>query len=253
MLKDRKIKRKINETMKPNSTFYEFCEKHDIEINTTSYVKQDKKRSVRFAKIFVPTAMVVVVFLGIFLPLQLSKLFGSMPDDVAPKLYGELSVDKTKIEISQINSESNVLLFNMANVGDISEINRITPKEDSNILLGYHIKNVLYGFYSENELYTFDFDYLVRSYKYYSFQQEDLFDSLDKKITINNRIYSYSIQNEIEGKLGYISFSENDIEYFIFLRAFNDMVEINDENVIIFLRYVFAEEITNEKIDYKSE
>lgn len=253
MLEDKKIKRKINEAMKPDLTFCEFCEKHEIKINTASNIKQNNKRGVKFAKIFVPTAMAVVIFLGIFLPLQLPKLFGTTPNDSTPKLYGELSVDKTAIDIGQIHVESNVLLFNMENVEDISEINRISPKEDSGKLLGYHIKNVLYGFYVDNELYAYDFDYLIRSYKNYKFYQEDLFEGLDKNVTVNNRFFSYTIQNEITGRLGYIRFIENEIEYFISLRAFNNVMEINDENIISFLRNIYTEEAANEKIDYRSE
>ncbi len=253
MLKDKKIKRKIDEAMKPDVTYREFCKKHDIEINEVSYIKQESKVKMRFCKILAVTAAVFVVFLGVFLPLQLSKLFGSKPDGVTPKMYGELSVDKTKSDINQIYGEDNLLLFNMANVESILEINRISPKEDDKILLGYHIKNVLYGFYDENELYGFDFDYLIRNYKYYSFLQEDLFNNLNRSVTIDKRIFSYNIRNGINGKLGYISFSENDVEYFIILRAFNNMLELNDENVIVFLQNIFTEETESEKINYKSE
>ena len=232
MLTNKEIQERITQELKPDVSFEAFCENHGIEYKTQ---RRKPKKSAVGKKIFIPVSAVAVIALCIGLPVA----FRDKPSDNGIILYGDADVSYNVIRSEDLSNDSTLLAFDLNKSESYSEIKRIFPTEKSDLTVGFTIKEVLYGFECENVFYAYDFDYIVRCYEGYKFSDLDQYTETSNNISNAGIEFKYAIREKKQGRAAYITFENNGYDYYINLRGYEDMTEINRDSVEIFIRNIF--------------
>ena len=232
MLTNKKIKEKITEELRPDNTFDEFAEKHGIVWDKDVCAT---KKSATWKKVFFPVTATVAVALCIGLP------FAFMNNATTPGMltYGEDQTSFNLISEKELLSDKNVYMFDLGKTESYSKIRCIFVTEKKDLVLGYKVKNAIYGFEYENQFYVYDFDYLIRSYDGYYFTNIDMYNKHEHAVNQNGVDFSYTIDNNDTVTVAYISFEKGDYDYFVSVRGYEGMTDINDNSVELFIKNIF--------------
>lgn len=232
MLKDFRIRKKINKVMTPKKSFEEFCHEQNLSIERTATKGSGRK----FWFTLIPAAVIIMV-LCVSIPVL--NMFGnnSLPNP-GTIYYGENDVANYRITEEELFEQQNIFLFDFTGVEQYTIINKISPIGQPELILGYSLQDVLYGFYIDDKLFAFEFDYLIRCYPGYKFTDNDSFNDLQYEFLHDNITYQYSIVENTINSCAYIFFEKQQIEYFLTLEAFEDITEINKSNIESFIENV---------------
>lgn len=243
MLNDRKIKRKLNNELKPTVSADRFCS--DAGISFESVEKPEQRFGRKWLpKVFLPIAAAAAVCLCIVLPLTLSGRDES-PNDIIK--YGENDVVYNRTTIEKIFADEQALMFNQTYVLQVGTTHLITPIEDSTIL-GYRISEVVFAEIIDGvPSFALMFDYLVRCYDGYTITGADIYSKTDSAFTQNGISFNYCIIGENESQEAYIYFECGKYDYYIHLCGYGQITEINDDSVRLFLQKAFTEEKQNDE------
>lgn len=231
MFKDRKIKKKIKEATKPQLPFDEFCSQNDIGKEKTKTPK--RRRFGNLAKAITSASAAVVIFLSIFLPLYFQNGNVDLPryqtDDVKINLISE----------SEIKSIEGLHLFDFDSIELYSTMYFTTPLDESvDTILSYNVLGVVVGFYIDGELYAFEFDYIVHCYKNYEFVELPLFNNFENSITNSGIEYKFKVLQNTSTGDALIQFVVGGIDYYITVRNFGGITELNDDTIKLFIANV---------------
>lgn len=243
MLSDREIKKKLDEELKPDITSDRFCMNAGITFEAQPEVKQKSKWG-WLTKVFAPIASVAAVALCIVLPITLR---GDDESSDLPK-YGENEVVYSMIDIENVYAEENFFMYNQSFVYEEGVAYKITPT-DTDMRLGYRISDVIYADASDSDMpnFAFEFDYLIRCYDGYTISSAEVYSNTDKSYSQSGISFNYSIISDKLGNFAYISFEYKKYDYYIHVRSFGDITEINEDNVQLFIQKAFAEEKQNDE------
>ena len=257
MARDKKIKDALRRRVRSDRHFEDFCAQHNIYAAAGRAVC---RRRFRF-----PTGAVAsfAVVLAAVLSVSLPFVFGntespSLPSPppnieepvdppvpppvipIEPELprYSANDVKGTDVTLEQLNSDKDLFLFDFNCVARYSYLQEVTPLDGTDLRLGYSLKNVLYGFDFNSGFFAYDFDYIVRCYERYDFVDIEMFTSFDHNLIHNDLSYEYKIQQYGADYRSLIKFKKGSYEYFLTVREFQDMTEINDENIEVFIKNV---------------
>ena len=237
MLSDREIKKKLDEELKPDITSDRFCMDAGITFEAQPEAKQKSKWGL-LTKVFVPIASVAAITLCIVLPITLAD--NDEPSDL-PK-YGENEVSYSVTGIENLYAEKNIVMYNHNFVLQDETAFLITPT-DSDKKLGYRISDVIYAEVIDGiPSFAFTFDYLIRCYDGYTISSSEVYSNSDRTYTFNGITFRYCIINAAISNDAYLSFDFGKYDYYIHVRSYGDITEINDDSVQLFLRKAFAEE-----------
>lgn len=259
MARDKKIKDALRRRVRSDRHFEDFCAQHNIYAAAGRAVC---RRRFRF-----PTGAVAsfAVVLAAVLSVSLPFVFGntespSLPSPppnieepvdppvtppvtpIEPELprYSANDVKGTDVTLEQLNSDKDLFLFDFSCVAQYSYLQEVTPLDGTDLRLGYSLKNVLYGFDFNSGFFAYDFDYIVRCYEKFDFSNYEDFtqEQMTNQVEFNNIVYDFYLKksfNDIQAK---IKFKKGSYEYFLTVREFQDMTEINDENIEVFIKNV---------------
>lgn len=237
MLKDYRIKKKVQDEMKPEKSFDAFCEENNIRVNSVAKKVWRK----RFVPILASFAVMAVIALSITLPL-LTKGRGTeniAPAPPSPTRYAENDIENLEMTTEELAAIPDLRLFDFNNVEQYSMIYRITPIGVSDLTLGYCVQDVLYGYFIADELYAYSFDYLIRTYPAYDFINSEQFAESENQIVNNNIQYGFTIVENIESPKAYITFAIGNKEYFVTVEEFEGITAITKQNIEAFIENVF--------------
>ena len=257
MARDKKIKDALRRRVRSDRHFEDFCAQHNIYAAAGRAVC---RRRFRF-----PTGAVAsfAVVLAAVLSVSLPFVFGntespSLPSPppnieepvdppvtppvtpIEPELprYSANEVKGTDVTLEQLNSDKDLFLFDFNCVAQYSYLQEVTPLDGTDVRLGYFLATVFYGFEVDGTLFVFDFDYIVRCYERYDFVGHESFEKLNQEIIFNDISYYYNLKSNVNNNEAYIKFKKGSYEYFLTVREFQDMTEINDENIEVFIKNV---------------
>lgn len=230
MLTNRKIRKMFKKELEPPMPFDEFCEKAGIEFKPEQ--PTGKKSKWRLPIIF--TAAVSAVVVCGCIPLMLPK------DKAAPStpLYGYNDVYYTPCDLSFIQSDASVIMYNTENSQQMSGSFAINPKDNSQKCLGYSLQNVVYGQETDSEVYAFEFDYLIRTYKSFEFLGAERYKNLSERFDCGGVEYKY----EINTNVAHMTFRIDNNDYFILLRSYEGITEIDNDSVETFVQMAFGKD-----------
>ncbi len=233
MLTKRKIQDKITKELKPDCSFDEFCKTNGIEFTSEPCAP---KKTVGWKKIFFPIFATAAIALCVGLPFAFKK------DTVNPVIdtYGDAQVSYETISSSTLLDDTNLILFDLNKCESYSFIRRMYPIENNDLTVGYSISDVIYGLEYEGNLYAYEFDYFVRCYSGYQFSNVDLYSNPESFFSYENTKFGYTVdENDMVGS-AFVSFKSGDYDYYVSLRGFEDITEINSDSVEIFIKYVLS-------------
>ncbi len=257
MARDKKFKDALRRRVRADKRFEDFCAQHNIYVTAGRTVYRRRFRLPAGA--VASFAVVLVAVLGASLPLALNTPdTPSQPtqppsievpvdppvtppvNPVEPELprYSANDVKSTDITLEQLNSDNDLFLFDFNCVELYSYLQEITPLDGTDLRLGYFLASVFYGFEKNSELFVYDFDYIVRCYERYDFTDVEIFKDFDHNLTHNDLSYEYKIQQYGADYRALINFKKGKYEYFLIVREFQGMTEINDENIEVFIENV---------------
>ena len=232
MARDKKIKDALRRRVRSDRHFEDFCAQHNIYAAAGRAVC---RRRFRF-----PTGAVAsfAVVLAAVLSVSLPFVFGNTesPSLPSPPPNIEEPVDPP-VTPPVIPIEPELPRYS-ANVAQYSYLQEVTPLDGTDLRLGYSLKNVLYGFDFNSGFFAYDFDYIVRCYERYDFVGHESFEKLNQEIIFNDISYYYNLKSNVNNNEAYIKFKKGSYEYFLTVREFQDMTEINDENIEVFIKNV---------------
>ena len=225
MSKDSEIRKAIEKEFKPKKSFDEFCGEHNLVFKE----EQPKRKTFSFEwiKAILASAVCVAAIVLMLIPFA-----NSIPVVPPIKYYGEDEVNVVNVSYIKL-MEDGILPQSFEDIELYNRIVQIQAQEDNDLILGYLLENVV--LYNEDVPVVFELDMVVRSYKGYLFAQIDSFDNL--KLAYKE-MYEYDISNEMKKKEAYIKFAKNDFEYFITLKEYKSLTEINKDNVEFFLEHL---------------
>lgn len=226
MSKDSEIRKAIEKEFKPKKSFDEFCEEHNLVFKE----EQPKRKafSLEWIKAVLASAVCVAAIVLMLIPFA-----NNIPVVPPIKYYGEDEV--TLINSTYEELVENVFLPSGFEDAEYSRILQVRAKEDDSLFLGYFLEQIIYGFYNEDKSIVFELEMIIRSYEGYLFASYNFFDDL--KVTYKE-VYQYGISDLINEQKAYIKFAENDFEYFITLKEYKSLTEINKDNVELFLEHL---------------
>ncbi len=229
---NKEIQERITQELKPDISFEEFCESHGIEYTTQRRVT---KKSTIYKKVLIPMSTVAAVALCIGLPFA----FKNKQSDDGMVLYGDSDVLYEVVQSEALLKDKALLAFDLTKSESYSEIRRVFPTAKTNLTVGYTIKTVLYGFEYESCFYAYEFDYIVRCYKGYNFSDIDRYTNSSNIVYGDETEFKYTIEENNDEYNAYITFKKGGYDYYINLRGYEDMTEINSNNVEVFIKNVF--------------
>lgn len=257
MARDKKFKDALRQRVRADKRFEDFCAQHNIYVTAGRTVYRRRFRLPAGA--VASFAVVLVAVLGASLPLALNTPdTPSQPtqppsievpvdppvtppvNPVEPELprYSANDVKSTDITLEQLNSDNDLFLFDFNCVAQYSYLQEVTPLDGTDLRLGYSLKNILYGFDFNSGFFAYDFDYIVRCYERYDFTGHESFEKINKEIIFNDISYYYDLKSNGNSNEAYIKFKKGSYEYFLTVREFQGMTEINDENIEVFIENV---------------
>lgn len=235
MFKDRKIKKMIDEEMKPTVSAEQFCLDAGITFENKEIPKRETGR--KWFRLFLPIATVAVVCLSIALPLSLSG-----GDSFNRPKYGENDIQYEMTGIEKLYADESVIMFNQSYVQIEGTQYVITPL-DSSMKLGYKVSDVTYAeIIDGTPTFVVTFDYLIRCYEGYTISSAEVYSNMDRVYTLNDFSFNYCIVENSASSIAYVTFKNNKYDYYIDIRSYCEITEINDDSVQLFLRKAFVEE-----------
>ena len=237
MLSDKKIKKQLDNELKPTISADQFCAEAGITFEAQDTHKQ--KRSTKWAaKVFLPLASAAVISLCIALPITLRR----EPEDISQIKYGENDTVYKTIEIDTLFADEHIVMFNRSYMQQEGTTYLISPI-DSDMTLGYKISNIIYAeIVNETPSFAFSIDYLVRCYDGYMVHSTDIYSNLDYVCTYSGIDFNYSVIGNNRSKSAYITFAYEEYDYYIQLNSYGQFTQINEDSVQLFLQKAFSEE-----------
>lgn len=229
MLSDRKIRKAIKNELEQPPPFDEFCKKAGIEFPPEQ--KESKKRR-WWIPVVSATAACAIIVCGC-IPLMLPK--DSQGGNDGKTIFADKDVAYTLSELSEIQSNTNIILFSLNAVQQYNRVYSICPLSDSLFCLGYEVKDVVYETQIDEIPYAYEFDYMVRLYKNFEFVQVNRYSNLTEQLNYKGSVYKYRITEE----KAFIAFSVEKNDYFIELKGTDGVTEINQESVETFIEIAF--------------
>lgn len=224
MFDNRKIKKAIRKHIKPAKPFRVFCSENGLD-KRSEIIQENTKVKVRAvsALVLCVSILVCIVMLVIIYLLPTDKVAPSPSPQI--KFYGAEEVYDTKITIEEIRAFEVPLLLNFSKIEQLGAIYK-TMSKDGDLLLGLQIRDLLYGFMQDEILYAFDMSITIRCYKGYLFTTLSLYENPDYKY---DEKCAYNIsENGIEA---YITVTNQDYEYFITVKEYENITPITRENI----------------------
>lgn len=218
MFEDRKIRKALEEEMKPSKSFEQFCLENGL--NYVPAAKPAPKKTCRHLKWILPTVAGVIAILvcGIFLPMFISPV----------KYYSADAVERVNISQEEF-SESEVAAVLDLKGAQTNNVSKVFSKETKKRFLAYELHELVY----ETSEFSYEMSLVVRVYKGYLFSYYKNYENLEQSLMENEIIVSYHVEDEI----AYIKFKEGKAEYFITLNGDGATV-INEESVESFIRSI---------------
>lgn len=259
MARDKKFKDALRRRVRADKRFEDFCAQHNIYVTAGRTVYRRRFRLPAGA--VASFAVVLVAVLGASLPLALNTPdTPSQPtqppsievpvdppvtppvNPVEPELprYSANDVKSTDITLEQLNSDNDLFLFDFNCVAQYSYLQEVTPLDGTDLRLGYSLKNILYGFDFNSGFFAYDFDYIVRCYERFDFATFEDFnqEQMTNQLELNNIVYDFYLKKSFGSVQAKIKFKKGSYEYFLTVREFQGMTEINDENIEVFIENV---------------
>ncbi len=228
---NKEIQERITQELKPDISFEEFCGSRGIEYATR---RRETRKSTIYKKVFIPISTVMAVALCIGLPFA----FRNKQSDDGMVLYGDSDVSYEVVQ-SEALLKDKALAFDLNKSESYAEIRRVFPTVKTNLTIGYTIKTVIYGFEYESCFYAYEFDYIVRCYNGYNFSDIDGYISSSNIVNGNEAQFKYTVDENDNDCNAYITFKKDGYDYFIYLRGYEYITEINSNNVEVFIKNVF--------------
>ena len=218
MFEDRKIRKALEEEMKPSKSFEQFCLENCL--NYVPAAKPAPKKTCRHLKWILPTVAGVIAILvcGIFLPMFISPV----------KYYSADAVERVKISQEEFLESDAAAVLDLKGAQTIN-VSKVFSKEIKKRFLAYEVDNTIY-MASE---YSYKMSILVRVYKGYLFSNYKNYEERGKETVENDITVLYSIKEQ----RAQIKFKVNKNEYFITLNGHGATV-INEESVESFIRSI---------------
>ena len=218
MFEDRKIRKALEEEMKPSKSFEQFCLENGL--NYVPAAKPAPKKTCRHLKWILPTVAGVIAILvcGIFLPMFISPV----------KYYSADAVERVNISQEEF-SESKVAAVLDLKGAQTNNVSKVFSKETKKRFLAYELHELVY----ETSEFSCKMSLVIRVYKGYLFIDYNRFNDPVYEMNENNITILYSIKDQI----AYIKFKEGKAEYFITLNGHGATV-INEESVESFIRSI---------------
>lgn len=234
MASNKKIQNKITEMLKPDYSFEEFCSRNDIEYTEKQPVRSRMKIFKRLIMSISAAAAVVALCIG--LPIA----FSNSSDTTNMKRYSDIDVLTAPMRYDELVEKVGYVGFDLNKSASYTNIFRVMPKSNREITIGYTTSSVIYGVYADDKAYEFEFDYLIRAYSGYDFNDIELYTAANKTMVSGGLNYNYIINEGPLYSIAYISFEKNDYDYYINLRGFHEKTEIDDNSVKVFIENVLG-------------
>lgn len=218
------MKNLFRKKIKSDISFEEWAKENNVVLtHAPAKTIHVKKRAIGW----IATAVSFLLVAAIILPF----LFSS--SDNAPKIYSSNDADPKNITIEELYQKEGVLLFNLESVFDYDSISADIAKDNSTLILGYKLYNCLIGASDgENAFYV---DYFIRLYPYYEFNTYQSYTDLILNFTVNSIQIKYNIQISFGDEFAYLCFSYNNLEYFLCIKGFEGVTEINETTIKLLL------------------
>lgn len=218
MFEDRKIRKALEEEMKPSKSFEQFCLENGL--NYVPAAKPAPKKTRKHLKWILPTVagVIAVLVCGIFLPMFISPV----------KYYSADAVERLNISQEEF-SESEVAAVLDLKGAQTNNVSKVFSKETKKRFLAYELHELVY----ETTEFSYEMSLVIRVYKGYLFIDYIRFNDPVCEMNENNITILYSIKDQI----AYIKFKEGKAEYFITLNGHGATV-INEESVESFIRSI---------------
>lgn len=240
MKTDRKIKKALQQDLRPKKSFTEYCADNGIAVQPTAR----NKKAFSWKKLAIPFAAVAAV-LCVVLPVTLTSGGGggsSTPSSVGIQYNVGNEVIKI-VEFTELKSDPDLVLYNT----DYEQSNSYSAylcAEDNDLLLAYVVKNVVYGGQIDGTLHAYTFDFLARCYDGYAESYSlvlDWYKHNGKAYACNGVRYYYGIVYGADGTSAVICYENGKYDYFVRMRTLNIGLELNETTVNSFIDIAFGE------------
>lgn len=91
----------------------------------------------------------------------------------------------------------------------------------------------------EEELYAYRFDGIIRLKENYRFNQLNNFAQAQFEYIWDNKTFRYNITNEGTDTKAYLSYKRGSVEYFLIIRDFEGLTEINQQSIEILIKNLY--------------
>lgn len=237
MKTDRKIKKALQQDLRPKKSFTEYCADNGITVQPTAR----NKKTFSWKKLAIPFAAVAVV-LSIVLPVSLMHGGGEAPQSSVANRYNVGNEVTKVVDFSELKRDENLVLYNT----DYEKSNSYAAflySADEGMLLAYVVKHVVYGGQVNGTLYAYTFDFLARCYDGYAKDYTivlDWYKQNGKAYVCNGVNYYYGIVNDTDGTSAVICYENGKYDYFVRMRLAVGGTVIKDNTVQDFIKLAFG-------------